>query len=191
MSAAGFIPSRFKSELATTLVFDYETCIAAQGKFKNLHRLIYNSVDRKWLPDDYFWFPDPDLEFPAGMVERLFGYAREHALDHFQPAFTRDSLISHQHLLQIEQTGHRRVPFLELACPGFSLTALKRNYWTFDLNVSGWGMELIWARNEKPILIDEITVHHRTTPIWIETRKQFGFPDPQREYDDIIAKYLP
>jgi hypothetical protein len=113
-------------------------------------------------------FLDDDLEISTTMLNRLFLIGITYGLQIYQPALSRDSFYSHEHLRQDDRLFSppiRCVPFVEVMCPFFSADALKKCLWSFDLNQSGWGLDcFIWNKLCKTHVLDIITVGHHRPP---------------------------
>ena len=182
-------PDRFYTKAHLTRVFNYRSRLDNAGKWKNIHRWL--SGQESFHSGDLFWFPDPDLLFDEKMPDQLFENAALWELDLCQPAVTSDSVCSHPHLFSKPDTFEPRpAPFCEIMCPLFSYDALKRNLWTFDLNYSGFGIDLLWGTKEKCHVLDWLTVRHPSSPGYHNTAKAAGFPDPNRELEEVKRLYL-
>ena len=180
------LPDRFYGDWRT-LVFNFAENLANEGKWRNVRSMV---LGLPTAPGDLFWFPDPDLEFAPTLPERLFEVARERGIDLCQPAVSRDSICSHPHLFARPDDYPRQVDFCEIMCPLFSLAALKRNLWTFGLNYSGFGIDYLWGRKETCYVIDWLEVRHPSSPGYHNTARKAGFPDPNRECEEVRRLYL-
>lgn len=189
------LPNRFYGPDWKTVCFNFARELSNAGKWKNIHRLL--RVDLLMPigtlgPDDYFWFPDPDLEFDDSLPKHLFDMGREYlGLDIYQPGLRAGSVASHPELIaRTGQSAARRVEFCEIMCPCFSWAGLKRNLWTFDLNYSGFGIDLLWGKKETCYVLDWLEVYHPSSPGYGVTAKKAGFPDPMRELEEVRRLYL-
>lgn len=185
-------PARFYPRYCTTTVFNYRTSFKGEGKWRNIYRMLQDwptNIVGEPYDEQYFWFPDPDLEFDSSLPGELFRMARENKLDLCQPSLTLDSYASHPFLKNAGR-GLRAVPHIEIGMPCFSFAALQRNYWTFNLNYSGFGIDLLWGQKEKCWVIDELQVRHPSSPGYENTCKIWGLPDPHRELEEVRRLYL-
>jgi hypothetical protein len=156
-----------------------------KGKFKNIYYYFAdnpNTINKY----DYFWFPDPDLEFVK--IDGMMDFVKENNLDLCQPALSMDSTASHS-FLKTQHKGTRQVPFVEGQCPIFSKKALQKNLWTFDLNWSSFGIDLLWGKQNDCYVLDDFIVKHPAGPRYPEKIKGLGFPDPFEELADIKARF--
>jgi hypothetical protein len=156
-----------------------------KGKFKNIYHYITN--DQSLIDSfDCFWFPDPDLEFVN--IDGMMDFIKANDLDLCQPALSQDSTASHS-FLKTQNKGIRKVSFVEGQCPIFSRKALQKNIWTFDLNWSSFGIDLLWGKNNDCFVLDDFIVKHPAGPRYPEKIKGLGFPDPFEELADIKARF--
>ena len=181
------LPDRFYGDWRT-VVFNYATDLANEGKWRNIRRMLLEL--RQTTPNSMFWCPDPDLEFAPTLPAQLFEAAREYKLDLCQPAVTRDSVCSHPHLFARPHAGPRRVDFCEIMMPLFSISSIRRNLWTFGLNYSGFGIDYLWGKKEPCFVLDWLEVRHPSSPGYHNTARKAGFPDPNRECEEIRRLYL-
>lgn len=155
----------------------------ARGKWPNILEVL-KRTGLRYRPNDYFWFPDPDLEFEPGTIDKIFNLARTHALDLCQPALTSDSNTAHAHLYQQpSEVAPRKVPFVEVMCPVFSVECLSRNAWTFDLSHSGYGLDFIWGKKEDCFVLDNVTVKHAAIGDFHSVARKYGLPQPTEEME--------
>jgi hypothetical protein len=117
-------------------------------------------------------FLDDDLTVSTETLNKLFMLGRALELPLFQPALARDSYGSHSHLFDRSLPsdtlpGIRWVPFVEIMCPFFSAAALDLCLPTFDINVSGWGIDhYLWPEivQGRMAVIDRLPVGHYREP---------------------------
>lgn len=113
-------------------------------------------------------FLDDDLSLTTDELNRLFQVGDALRLPIYQPALTGGSNGSHRHLFQSPYTGPvRKVPFVEIMCPFFSADALVKCLPTFDINESGWGLDLyMWplAVGGETYVVNSIPIGHYRTP---------------------------
>jgi len=152
-----------------------------EGPLKN----IYQYFKEYGLGDyDYYWFPDDDLEFKE--QNAFFDYVASHKFDLCQPSLTADSIINHE-FLRHQRSEFRKVPFVELMCPCFTRKALTELLWTFDLNHSGYGVDILWGEG---IVIDRFQIRHSRPQQMTKIAKKMDWPDPQDELKKIEERYL-
>jgi hypothetical protein len=113
-------------------------------------------------------FLDDDLIITTDQLNRLFTAGESLGLDLYQPALTRGSYGTHAPLFRGYLGGVvpvRPVPFVEIMCPFFSKAGLDKCLWTFDLNVSGWGLDCyIWPKLAQGHAVDSIPIGHYREP---------------------------
>lgn len=107
---------------------------------------------------------DDDLEFTTDQLNQLFNYGILHSFNLWQPALIKDSYISHQIVLQVNNSGHRQTTFVEIMTPFFSFKGLCKLYWTFGMSETGWGLDTyLWPlilKKEGMAIVDELPVKH-------------------------------
>lgn len=114
-----------------------------------------------------FAFLDDDVVVSTYNLNRLFRAGDALGLSIYQPALTCNSFGSHNHLFQHLNSGIRKVPFVEIMCPFFSAEALDLCLPTFDINESGWGLDIyLWPKivSGETYVIDSIPVGHYREP---------------------------
>jgi hypothetical protein len=142
---------------------------------------------------DFVWAPDDDIAANTACVNRLFELAVEHRLAVCQPAIGRGD-VSFKALLANPEYLLRYSRFVETMCPLFSREALKRVLPTFKLNVSGWGLDWLWASMfgpEELAVIDATPVHH-TRPLstgGVHTRFAAMGVDPRQELAALMRQH--
>ena len=158
-------------------VFDFS--YGNLGKWKNISAYMRN---QKIFDKDrykYFWFPDPDLEMDKEDIWNFLMYCKANKLNLCQPALTYNSKGSHRFLMK-QGEGRREVTFVEVMCPFFSEQALIKNYWTFVLTHSGWGIDLVWGVENRCYVVDKYTIHHDRAPSF-NSRKPNHWPPAEDE----------
>ena len=75
-------------------------------------------------------------------------------------------------------------------CPCFSRDALKKCFWTFDLNHSGYGIDYLWAMWGETYVTDLFWITHPRPVRFKEEAKKRGWPEPKEELKEIQEKYL-
>ena len=145
---------------------------------------------------EYIFFPDDDLIFGDLGIDRLFEVTREHDLSLSQPALTVDSYYSYAITLRCSRLRLRYTNFIELMAPCFRASYLKMILPNFQNQVTGWGMDRIWALLMKDPayragIIDATPVTH-TRPIGRGTTyaafEALG-ADPWRDLGENLARY--
>jgi len=136
---------------------------------------------------EYFWFPDPDQVFCVDDVNLLFEIARLFRFDLCQPGISKNSYMSHKFLRQYKHGTVREVDFVEVMCPMFSLFALEKLLWTFDLSYSGYGLDLLWSRYFRGYVIDYLGLGHPRPQGFSARALSKGFPDPDVEMWSVLG----
>jgi hypothetical protein len=137
----------------------------------------------------YYAFLDDDLTVDAVILNRLFLVGDSLNLDLYQPALTKESFSSHQHLYQNNYGGPiRRAPFVEIMCPFMSRKMVEQAAPTFDLNQSAWGLDIhIWPKLAVDCyVVDALPVAHMRPPARRDRVQRNGLT-PHQEYE-IIRK---
>jgi hypothetical protein len=145
---------------------------------------------------DYFLFPDDDLLFPVGGMDRLFEICTARDLDIAQPALDRDSYVAYPITCAIAGFELRYANFVECMTPCFSRRQLQRVLPILRKHPTGWGADLAWALlPEQPVfkgaIIDAVSVTH-TRPQFAgaiyDTYAKYGM-DPRSDLEGIRAAY--
>lgn len=161
-----------------------------EGKWKNNYRYINKCFsDKKIDNDGLFFFPDPDLEMPVDEINKFLNYAREHRWEICQPSLTQDSFCTYDRLKSKPNIDFRP-SFVELMCPCFSTKGLSKALWTFNLNYSGYGLDLLWEKLLNGYVADKFQIRHPREPNYRKTAAKAGFPDPKKELREIKRLYL-
>lgn len=112
---------------------------------------------------DYIWLPDWDITFSELTINKLFDLTQKFNLDLSQPSLDPDSHISWLITLNNPDTSVRITNFVEVMCPLFKTSFLKKVLWTFNLNYSSWGLDFLWSslsEENKLGIIDSVVVKH-------------------------------
>lgn len=147
---------------------DSSFVIRSEGrKFNSIFRYL-NENNHLLEEYDYYYLPDDDIFIDDVNIRRLFGYMKEFQLAIAQPALT-NSYYSHPITVKKSKSILRYTNFVEMMQPCFSSEALKKVLFTFNENLSGWGMDYHWGelidyRKCNMAIIDDITSVH-TRPI--------------------------
>lgn len=138
--------------------------IRAEGKkFKLIFQ--YLNENRHLLEKyDYYYFPDDDIFIDDVNIRRLFKYMADFCLAIAQPALT-SSFFTHPITVKQSNSILRYTNFVEVMQPCFSNEALKKVMFTFNENLSGWGMDYHWGelvdyKKCNMAIIDDITSVH-------------------------------
>ena len=125
------------------------------------HADLVEAYERIWLPDD-------DLRCSCNDINRLFEIFEREKLDLAQPSLRHDSYIAHMSTLHNSSFRFRLTNFVEVMAPCFTRNSLRTLLPTFTENLSGWGLDYVWARllgaGSRVAIIDDIQILH-TRPI--------------------------
>ena len=139
------------------------------------------------------WLPDDDLRVGPGQIDRLFALFEEYQLQLAQPAIAAGE-VSYKLFRQRPGIILRYSPLVELMCPMFTRSALRRVSPTFVESHSGWGLDVIWPRffaaNEVAI-IDAVGVEHTRPPgkgLMYQTLANQRI-DPRREFAEVVTRH--
>lgn len=115
---------------------------------------------------DYFFMPDDDISIDSENIHKLFRLMEEFQLQIAQPALT-DSYYTYDHTIVQQESLLRYTNFIEMMTPCFSREAIQKVLFTFNENVSGWGIEFHWSQligftgKEMAIIDDLHCIHTR------------------------------
>jgi hypothetical protein len=155
-------------------------------KFNNIKKLILSqNLLQKY---DYFWFPDWDLEIDGSDFTDLFYLAKKHNFLLSQPSLSWDSFLSWKITMHNPTSEVRATGFVEIMCPLFERSFLEKVLYTFDMNYSGWGLDLLWSKlldYEKIGIIDKVIIKHRK-PVSSHTWKLPNNKTANQELDHIL-----
>ncbi|MGE3769785.1 MAG: hypothetical protein AB7G06_02410 [Bdellovibrionales bacterium] len=94
---------------------------------------------------DYYWMLDDDLVFQdARQLNAMFDVMQSANLLAGQPSLTPDSSNSFDIFYQCRAFILRYTNYIECMMPCFRRDALKAIKPSFDVGITGWGMDLIW-----------------------------------------------
>lgn len=134
-----------------------------------------------------FWFPDDDLDADTNTLNRMFALFHGLQLKLAQPALTRDSYFSWEHLLVQPRYLMRQVGFVEVMAPLFTQASLRTCLPSLRSSKSGWGLDWVWpkllggAADGRVAVLDATPVKH-TRPIGGgDLYKQNPELDPRRD----------
>jgi len=118
----------------------------------------------------YVLLADDDVYFQPGELSRLFSLCEEHHLYLAQPALRWGTNVNHVVTLWNPASRVRRVSFVEVMTPVFSIDALLELAPTFTLSRSTYGIDLAWGallRDRAAIhVVDAIRVDHLRPVDW-------------------------
>jgi hypothetical protein len=156
-------------------------------KFRAIYR--YLKRNKMLLDDyDYYYIPDDDIFIDDVNIKKLFHIMSEYNLAIAQPALT-NSYFSYGITLRKEESILRYTNFVEMMQPCFSNDALNKVLFTFNENLSGWGMDFHWpsivdCSKGNMAIIDYITSIH-TRPIGKNYKQEIN----QAELNSYLKKY--
>jgi len=145
---------------------------------------------------EYILLPDEDLDWTCQGINRVFEVCREQRLQLAQPSLTHDSYITFPITLHNPLFRIRFTTFVEQMAPCFSADALWQVLPVMNENLSGWGVDFVWAamlagRGGSIAIIDEVQVRH-TRPIGggglYKAVKALG-GSPWEEYQETLRKF--
>jgi hypothetical protein len=117
-------------------------------KWPALHDLVQKLGDDAF-GYDYVWLPDDDLRTTKDGINSLFDIAAKHRLTLSQPALTRDSHLGHLITLRNRSFHLCFTNFVEIMAPCFSQDFLKQALPSFNENLSGWGLDILVAHQDR------------------------------------------
>jgi len=131
---------------------------------------------------EYVFLPDDDLECDGDSITQLFEVCKQVGLALAQPSLSLDSFASHGITLHNKSSVVRFTNYVEIMAPCFHQTALRLCLDTFDENITGWGIDILWAaliaeQGWRLGIVDDVQVRH--------TRSFFG---PNYEHLRTIGK---
>lgn len=144
---------------------------------------------------DYFFFPDDDIEVSLSTIQTLFKWMNKFELQLTQPVLSRDSYKSWRVLRKKRLSGMRYLSAVELMCPMMHQDALRELLPTFNLNQSGWGIDILWGEltrkkfGDRSIAVFDLLVAKHTKPVGKgELYNKLG-KSAFEERDEIFEKY--
>lgn len=121
-------------------------------------------------PYNQYAFLDDDIQLTTQQINKLFDVGASLHLPIWQPALSQGSYGSHSFLFQQQNLlagPVRPVSFVEIMMPFFSYEALNACLWSFDVNISGWGLDcFVWPKilGTGGNVIDPIAAIHNRAP---------------------------
>jgi hypothetical protein len=138
---------------------------------------------------DYIWIPDDDLVMEAGSISHFFWVCAEAGLGLAQPALTSDSFFTHPLTVCDSRYVLRYTNFVEIMAPCFRRDVFSRCLPTFDLNITGWGLDFIWPtlldQNSLVGIVDAFAMRH-PRPVGGPNYYHLDGCSPQRDMDIIL-----
>lgn len=143
----------------------------------------------------YIFFPDDDLLFEPDDIDLLFNSCHRYQLSLAQPSLSATSFVSHNITIHNPQAFLRFTNWVEIMAPCFARDALKLCSSTFNENLSGWGLCILWPTllgvdHDRIGIVDAVQAKH--------TRQFFGSNyehltrtgvNPMDEIRAVLTKY--
>lgn len=160
-------------------------------KWPALHALVHEHA-QTIATYDYVWFPDDDLVADMHSINRLFDLCNEYHLDLAQPSLTLGSIIGNPITLTNHAFKLRFTTFIEIMAPVFSQKFLQRCASSFNVNLSGYGLDFLWPTwvesKDKVAIIDDVAVEHtRSRGPQYNALNEKGIT-PEQELRDLILR---
>ena len=136
---------------------------------------------------------DDDLLTDAENLSNMFRIFNEHNIFIGQPALSLDSYYSHPITLENHNFKFRYTNFVEIMAPIFSKEALMMCWQTFNINISGWGLDLLWPKlveetNKRMAIIDATPVKH-TRPLGVGGLYKTLNQQHKKELESILTTF--
>ncbi|GAB3037672.1 DUF707 domain-containing protein [Bowmanella dokdonensis] len=120
---------------------DCEFYIRKKGaKFPNFYHL-YGQLKDVVHQYKYIMIADDDLVISAGELNKFFDIIDEQQLSLAQPAFDLCGKVSHKVTKMHSLSKLRYTNFVEVTCPAFKTTYLKKFMNVYDEEIVGWGAD--------------------------------------------------
>jgi hypothetical protein len=176
---------------------------------KSSHYRVLDMRDFKWImirklflqhPElvqqyEYFFFADDDIEIGKRNICILFSLMRKYQLLMSQPVLSGDSFKSWRVLRRKFFSGIRYLSSVELMCPIMHQDANRDLMDTYDLNNSGWGIDILWGEvirkkygSKRIAVFDQLIARH-TRPVGKGELYQKLGKSGVEERDEIFQKY--
>lgn len=167
----------------------------AGPKMRAIHLLLQRRGDL-FHSYDHISFLDDDLETDAETINRMFDLCMQYDLDLAQPALTSDSYMGFWGITMVNRSFLLRyTSFVEMMAPIFSQRFLQRCAPSFNENISGWGLDLLWSSwisgPSRMAILDACAVKHARAPKsgnLYKTISALG-ADPDEELVRLIKKW--
>ena len=157
---------------------------------------LYRLITARWhdwaLRYDYVWLCADDVLTDQATVNKIFELCREYKLDLAQPAFDKNSHVSHEITQAQPEFKLRYTTFVEGTCPCFSYAALLKCWPTYGVNKTGYGIDLLWPKllgpNARIAVLDTVPVTHtrRRGVLYVQFDQQ-GL-DPLKEMHELVER---
>lgn len=172
----------------------YRVLILRDFKWIMIHDLFTKHPE--WLQrHEYFFFIDDDIEMAGDAIAALFHMARKQNLLMTQPVLSRDSFKSWKVLRRKWLSGMRYLSTVELMCPLMHRDAVVELLPTFNLNRSGWGIDILWGDRmrkkygDRRIAVFDLLRARHTRPVGKGELYQKLGKSPHDERDEIFRTF--
>lgn len=143
-----------------------------------------------------YFFPDADLVFSESSINGFVRFCLGNNIDLAQPSLTVDSFHSWRITLNHPSFLWRDTNFVEIMAPYLSKRALSILVPTFGESISGWGLDMVWAKllaGAKVGIADCFSMRH-TRSIDTENGPFYRYLtglgiSPAAEAESLLAKY--
>ncbi len=164
-------------------------------KMRAIHSL-YIQKPELFLAYDYICVADDDLATNLETLNRMFILCEHYGLELAQPALTRDSYMANWGItMENNSFLLRYTNFVEVMCPVFSRAFFDLCAPTFNENLSGYGLDLLWSSwvssPWKIAILDACTVRHARANFSGNLYKMLAGKgvDPNQELMDLIKRW--
>lgn len=133
---------------------------------------------------EYILFIDDDLSFKYSSIDKYFNFIDKNSIDLSQPSLTMGSYCAWPVLFNKRSKGYRRTNGVEIMMPAFSRNCLAIMAPYFCLSVSGFGLDLLFAKlaeenKLKVAVVDAIKAAHnsvidQTSGAYYELLRSYG-----------------
>jgi hypothetical protein len=142
---------------------------------------------------DAIWLSDDDISTNADNINKMFNIFSEYQLWLAQPALTHNSGIAHEITRVNPYYILRYTNFVEPMVPIFSSGALAQCFQTFNMSLSGWGLDFVWPKllgypTNKIAIIDSTPVFHTRTTGSGDIYRSINV-DPHAELNRLVRKF--
>lgn len=143
----------------------------------------------------FFFFVDDDIAIDKSAIDELFFLMDRYSLMMSQPVLTRNSYKSWRTLRKQFCSGVRYLSTVELMCPVLHRSAILELRNTFNLNNSGWGLDILWGDiirkkfGDRSIAVFDLVKAHHTKPVGRGELYQKLGKSAFEERDEIFARY--
>jgi hypothetical protein len=165
-------------------------------KFPGIYDMFWDEPEL--LKYDYYFMPDEDIDLSTQDINTLFDKARTLNLSLCQPSIedSESSYPSWKIFVHRDAMDFVATNFVEVQCPLFSRDALLKCHPTFIKSMSGYGLDLAWAKligaNGNNIGFINSVVAKHTRKIGVgelyQKLKKVGV-SPSRERKKLMSEY--